>query len=189
MTLDPKNMFWDSCIFIRFLIQHPQDYLSDITDYISDVKNGKRKVYFSTIAFSEIRPRHLTAKNIGTINDLFKDLGSAFIGIDPNPNILSGCGRIRDVDPVHKVKTGKRALGVPDSIHLMTCLFIKETMGVDDIVFHSFDEGKSRGWEEKCVPPLHFEEWYEHAQDNAEIRKICELKRCKPEYPQKRLAV
>lgn len=33
-----KNLFWDSCVFIRYLTRLPTEYLAEIDQYISEAK-------------------------------------------------------------------------------------------------------------------------------------------------------
>jgi len=80
--LDPKNVFWDSCIFIRYLTQSPTEFLYDIGEFITDSKNGRRKIYYSTIVYAEVKPSHLKQRGYGAIEDFVKDFEGAFEPID-----------------------------------------------------------------------------------------------------------
>ena len=37
----PKNVFWDSCVFIRFLTRQPQELLGHIDQYVQEARCGK----------------------------------------------------------------------------------------------------------------------------------------------------
>ena len=63
--IDPANLYWDSCVFIRYLTRTPTAHLTDIDSFIKDAKNGKRKIFFSTIALTEIRPRFFKGSEFG----------------------------------------------------------------------------------------------------------------------------
>lgn len=160
----PKNLYWDSCVFIRYITRHPTDCLADIDQYVAEAKLGDVKIHFSTIVFAEIRPRFLKPRR-PSIEKFFADLGSSFAPFDPNPNVLAYSGKLRDHDPVNpgnpKIEEErKRSIGTPDAIHLATCLYLRDVAGIPDIVFHTFDEGRGVNWEGRCVPLIGFERWY-----------------------------
>lgn len=185
----PEHMFWDSCVFLRYLTENPSDYVDDIARFISDAQRGDRKIYYSTICYTEIRPGYLK-RQYSDIHELFKAWGRNFIPIEPNPNILIAAGEVRDVLPVNpsdpNTKTN-RVIGTPDAIQLMTCLHLRDVLGVDDVVFHSFDKGRSTSWEGKCVPIIGFERWYPEEKRNGHIGDICSLPRAEPAHPDKDL--
>jgi predicted nucleic acid-binding protein len=186
LNADPQNMFWDSCVFIRYLTQTPSQYVQDIENFIRDAQAGRRSIYFSTLAFTEIRPRYLRQHQHGSIQDFFDNWRSAFIPIDPTPNVYITAGELRDVDPTNPsdATAPLRVLGTADSIHLATCLHVRDTLGARDIVFHTFDEGKGKTWEGRCVPLLTFERWYPQNRRTPLIEDICNLPRRIPAYPQ-----
>jgi len=181
------NLFWDSCVFIRYLTGNPDHRLTDIGEFIRDAQKGQRRIWFSTIAFTEIRPSHLKLKGYGSVADFMEDMAGAFTPIDPNPNILMMAGEMRDVRPLHPQadpKAQQRTLGTPDAIHLASCLHVRDVLGVQDIVFHTFDNGKGSVWEGKCVPLLSFQDWYKNGKSHQHIAAVCALPRKEPIYPQ-----
>ena len=183
----PECMYWDSCIFIRYLTNSPNDRVDDIARYISDAKKGDRKIYFSTISYAEIRQEHLRKRGFGTIQEFFSDFDRAFSPIEPSPNILIAAGQIRGIAPVNPSdpKTDRhRVIGTPDAIHLMTCLHARDVLKIDGIVFHTFDAGRGKNWEGKCVPLINFERWYPSSMRVGHIAKVCELERTEPIYPE-----
>lgn len=181
---DPKNMFWDSCVFIRYLIQTPTEFLYDIGEFIRDAVKGDRKIYYSTIIYAEIKPSHLKKRGYESIEDFIKDFEGAFEPIDPNPNILADVGIMRDLLPEHPVKTAKLKLGTPDAIHLASCVYVRDTLGASDIVFHTFDATPGNGWEGKTVPIIGIEQWYTKHMSIRQISDACKLLRTQPQYPQ-----
>lgn len=182
----PTNMFWDSCVFIRWLTQQPADYVGDIDSYINDARRGDRKIYFSTIAFAEIRPRYLRAGGHLSMQAFMDDFQGVFFPVDPTPNVMIAAGELRDaqsVNPGDATAKG-RQISTPDAIQLATCVHLKRVLEVSDVVFHTFDDGGAKGWEGKCVPLLTFEKWFPSPRPGGIVHQVCELTRSPPLYPQ-----
>jgi predicted nucleic acid-binding protein len=191
LTANPEDMFWDSCVFIRYLTGAPPQYLDDIENFIKDAQARRRTIYFSTLAFTEIRPRFLKQRGYGSIHEFFDDWRSAFIPVDPTPNVYIAAGELRDIDPTNPsdATARLRVLGTADSIHLATCLHVRDTLGVTEVVFHTFDDGKGTNWEGRCVPLLSFERWYPPSTRTKLIEDVCGLPRRIPAYPQMSLTL
>jgi len=69
MTPPPKNLYWDSCIFIRYLTRRPADLLGHIDQYVAEARDGKVQIHCSTLVFTEIRPRFLKQRGFGKAQD------------------------------------------------------------------------------------------------------------------------
>jgi hypothetical protein len=146
---------------------------------------------YSTVTFAEIRQDALKRKGYATIQDFFADFEGAFFPIDPNPNIMIAAGELKDAkatNPSDAKTTKQRVIGTADAIHLATCLYIRDVMGVKDIIFHTFDNGKGATWEGKCVPLLTFERWFPAASRAGRVLDVCGLTRSKPEHPAPRFS-
>lgn len=183
---DPKYMFWDSCVFYRYLTCKPTDHLHDIEDFIKDAREGNREIHCSTVSFVEIRQSALKQRGHGSISEFFVGMKRAFHPFDPNPNIMIIAGQLRDaeaVNPARDASAKSRIVGTADAIHLATCLYLRDVIGLNDIVFHTFDEGKGKTWEGKCVPLLKLEEWFPKEKRTPAIQQVCDLTRCKPVHP------
>lgn len=186
VSTNPKNLFWDTCCFIRYITKVPPDGWSDLDDYISDAKKGTRKIYYSTIVLAEIRPRYLKSSSYGAIQEFFADFQGAFYPIEPNPNILIDAAKLRDAIPINPPGwEGDRETGTADSIHLSTCIYARDVLGIEDIVFHTYDDGKKKGWEGKTTSLLRFDQFFPNA--TGFVASACSLIRTKPIYPQLRL--
>jgi hypothetical protein len=75
-----QNLFWDSCVFIRYIIgDKSAACFHDISRFIEEAKQGRRKIYFSTLTFAEIRQEFFVGSPFGSIKEFFNDLGSSFI--------------------------------------------------------------------------------------------------------------
>jgi hypothetical protein len=103
---------------------------------------------------------------------------------------MIAAGELRDADPTNPsdaTTTNKRSIGIADAIHLQTCLYLRDVMNVKDIEFQTFDEGKGKTWEGKCVPLLGFEKWFPEATRTKRVRDVCGLTRKLPQPSQSNL--
>lgn len=183
-----KDLFWDSCILIRyFQNDDTQPYFHDIRRFIQEAKEKtpKWRIHISTISFAEIRPSYFRGDHRNLI-DFLDDVGSAFSPIDPNPNILIRTDHLKDSPATNPNPKGEniRALATPDAILLMTCVYARKYMGMNDIIFHSTDEGKGKSWAGKCVPIIGFERWYPESSRTETVTDVCGLRRELPVRPQ-----
>jgi hypothetical protein len=190
---DAPAYFWDSCCFIRSVTRSPPDYTSDLDQFIADARSGRVKIFYSTIVYSEFRPRYFKGSKYGEISEFFADFGKAFQPIEPNPNIMMWSGRLRDAEPVNpsnpKIEDDfKRRVGAADSIHLATAVYLRDVYGYNGLVLHSFDRGGSKTAEGKCVPIVGFERWFPSGNRSPEVQAVCDLSRVEPRHPAPDLA-
>ena len=187
-----QAIFWDSCVFITYLIgDDSARHFNDIVKYVDEAISRKRKIYFSTLTFAEIRQEFFKTNGPGSTLDFFADLGSNFVPIEPNPNIMIAAGELRSakcVNPGDPYKPSVRSLATPDAIIMMTCLFAREAFGLQDIVFHTMDEGKGKNWYGKSVPIIGFEKWYPETTRTKRVNDICSLRREQPIHPEPSLS-
>lgn len=184
-----KNYYWDSCVLIRWLTETPRDYVEDIDKYLSD--NGVL-IHMSTVSFTEILRRHFKMKNFGSIQDLMDDLSGVVSLIDPTPDIMIKAGILRDYQFKKIVTDGStppetRILGGADSIHLATALHLIHERGVSGLVFHTFDDGRSRSSEaggKRTTPLLSFHEWTDGIQSELPIQQVVSMGRTMPRHPE-----
>jgi hypothetical protein len=131
----------------------------------------------------------LKHKGYNRFEEFEEDFRSIFKIISPNRMILSRCSHLKDVSFTRS--GGSRVVGTPDAIQLLTCLHVQQDMGVEDIIFHTLDEGKAKGWEGKCVPLIGFENWTPADGISKASRSIVDqiilLPRLKPMHPQPNL--
>jgi len=183
-----KNLFWDSCIFIRYLSgDASQDHYADICRFIEDAQAKKRTIYYSTITLAEIRQEAFKGSPYGTTQEFFEDLGASFVPVEPMPNILIATGELRSAkstNPGDPNPPKQRTIATPDAILLMTALFARDQLGISDLVFHTTDEGKGKNWYGKSVPIIGFETWYPEATRTDRIKQVCSLAREKPRHPE-----
>lgn len=197
MGEEVSQLYWDSCVFIRFITANPTDpILPHLRQHISDAKAGKTQIHFSTISFAEIKPSHFARATHNGIDDFFDDFSAAFYPIDPSPNILRRAGYLRDhryhnpsagpPSPKNNKDEYKRVVGTADAIHLMTCLHLRDDRDIKSIRFQTLDEGKGQHWEGRCVPLLTFEQWTQGITDTL-VAKTARLPRERPTHPQPQL--
>lgn len=183
-----SNLFWDSCMFIRFLIgDESAPHFTDIARFISDAKGRRRTIYFSTLTFAEMRQEFFQGTGFGTIQDFFDDLGASFVPIEPSPNIMISSGELRSAkstNPGDPNPPAQRSIATPDAIILATCLFAKDQLGIEDIVFHTTDEGKGKNWYGRSVPIIGFERWFPESTRTDMVKRVCALPREKPVHPE-----
>ena len=189
-TTSSENLFWDSCVVIRYLTDIPPNYVADIAKFLDEAraKPPKRRIYISSMMVPEVRPQHLKAKKYSDFQALLNDLQGAFTIINPNMNILMQASRLRGHQYYPKVMQANektRALSGMDSVHLATCLFVRDVLKVKDVVFHTLDDGKSKNYEEKAVGLLSYEKYAEHLRGDPDVDAVCSLPRCRPEHPSK----
>ena len=145
MATKTSHLFWDSCCFIAYLNDEKDLYdVQSLEQYLDDAKNGKVRLYTSTIALAEVRPSFLKKKSIGTFADFVEDLSGAVVLIDPTPDIMTFASYIRDLKYKKSNSTG-RSMATPDAIMLSSCVYLRDTLGVSVDHFHTYDNGKKRG--------------------------------------------
>lgn len=183
-----NNLFWDSCVIARYLTENPIDLVADIALFLDEAKAGKYKIFMSTMVMAEVKPYQLQQKGFQDFQKLIDDIQSAAVLIGPTPSILMRSARLqehlyhrtpKDPDENNRVLTGM------DAVHLATCLHLKESQGVKDIVFHTLDDGGSSNSRPKSVSLLQFEKYAVHLQNDPDVKAVCDLWRCKPVHPAK----
>ncbi len=186
--MSSNHLFWDSCIFIRYLIgDQSAEHFEDISRYVEEAKNGKWNIYFSTITFAEIRQEFFKSDPFGSIKEFFSDLGANFIPIEPNPNILIQTGELRSArstNPGDPNPPAQRSIATPDAIIMVSCLYARDALGIQDIVLHSTDEGKGKSWAGRAVPVLGFERWFPESTRTPMVSQVCSLPRKPPAHPE-----
>lgn len=190
-----KTHFWDTCVLARHLTQNPPELVGDIARFLDEAKAEKRKIWYSTLLYAEFNPGFLAGSKFKTVNELIASLEGVLLPIGPTAPIMMRAGRIRGKVFRHREAQAtekNRVLTVADAIQFATCLYVKETLGIADIEFHTFDDGKSRNYDvtlqDKVVSLLRFEDYaHEHLND-PDIKAVCDLARIKPAMAQGSLA-
>lgn len=172
-------------MFNAFLYDEKEIYdVNSIAQYIDESRDGKAKLYTSSIVFTEIATSKIRVKGVGSGIDFINDLVGACVVIDASINILDLAGKLRDI-PYKKNQSEKRRLTTGDAVMLATALHLSEAYGVQIDAFHTFDNGGKKGE----VPLLSYQEWCEGLSGHrlALAKRVIELPRSKPIHPSPRL--
>ena len=180
----PENYFWDSCVFAAYLRDEQAAYdIPSIESYLTEAKNGKVRIYCSSLSSGEVLPSHITTG--GTFDDFMADYEGVVIPYDPDPNIMKMCGQFRDL-PYKKGASTNRRLSTPDAIILATAVHLRDAYGVTFTAFHTFDGGGKEDLDgNKQIPMLGYETWCEgfNPQQMAVANRVISLNRTKPIHP------
>lgn len=189
--MNSENLFWDSCVFIRYFVgDDSAAHFEDICRFVDEAKIGKRKIHFSTVTLAEFKQQHFVDSQFGSIREFLEDMGTACIPIEPNPNVMIQCSELRSatpVDPGRPKSPCRRVVATPDGIILMSAVYAKEALGIEDLVLHSTDEGKGKTWAGNCIPIIGFEKWYPDSTRTTVVQSVCNLNRSKPIHPEPHL--
>lgn len=190
MTEIIPNYFWDSCVFSAFLRDEKTAYdVDSIEQYLGEARDGKCRIYSSTMSSAEVLPSQLKSGAVASFEAFLEDFKGAIIPIDPNPNIMSLAGLLRDL-PYKKGGSTKRRLGTPDAVMLASAIHLQEAHGVLLTCFHTFDKGKKKDAEGNgSVPLIGYETWCEDFTpvQMALATRVIDMKRIEPIHPEPHL--
>jgi predicted nucleic acid-binding protein len=186
MPGDAANLFWDSCIFYSFLDKGTTQDVSGIEQYLYEARNGKCRIYASSLVLAEVVPSAITKQDIGTFHNFIDDLQGAVYIADPSPDVMHQAALLKDL-PYRKVGASKaRRLSTTDAIILATCLEVRDAFRVKIDAFHTFDDGKKRDpVEGKMVPLISYQDWCDgfSERQKALAAPVINLNRRKPDHP------
>ena len=179
-----ENVFWDSCVFSAYLMDEQEAYdVPSIESFLEDAKQGKLKIYASTISSAEVLPSQMKAAS--SFEAFMDDFEGAIIPIEPNPIVMTLSGRLRDL-PYRKGASVNRRLSTPDAIMLATAIHLIEGYRVKLDCLHTFDGGGKKDLDgNRSIPILGYETWCEglSPDQQAVADKVIHIPRCKPVYP------
>jgi hypothetical protein len=184
-----SDLFWDSCVFTAFLRNEQAYYdVNSIEQFLIESRDGKYRIYTSSLVFAEVLPSSITKPEIGSFLDFVDDFRGAVIIIDASPDVMQLAGRLRDL-PYRKGTSTRRRLATPDAIMLASAVHLVHVFSVNLDFFHTYDDGKKRGPEGRSIPLLSFQDWCEgFTADQMSIAKpVLELDRRRPIHPSPRL--
>lgn len=136
---DPaSNLFWDSCVFYAFLADERATHdVDSVAQYLAESKDGKHRIYTSSIMLAEVLPSAIKKTGVGSLDDFLKDFQGAIVVVSPSPNVMLEAGRLRDI-PYQKANSKGRRLATPDAIMLASCLEVQDLPGIKIDFFPHF---------------------------------------------------
>jgi predicted nucleic acid-binding protein len=185
MADEVSHLFWDSCVFYAYLNDERAAYdVDSIAQYLQEARNGRHRIYASSLVLAEVTPSAITRQDIGSFQQFIDDLQGAVVLSDPTPNVMHAAARLKDL-PYSKGNSPGRRLGTADAIMLASCLHIRDVLGVKINFFHTFDDGKKRGPEGKMVPLISYEDWCGNMSSSqmAVAKPVIDLNRRRPIHP------
>jgi hypothetical protein len=161
--------------------------IPSIESFLEDAKQGRLKIYASTISSAEVLPSQM--KTAASFEAFMEDFEGAIVPVDPSPIVMTLSGRLRDL-PYRKGTSVNRRLSTPDAIILATAVHLVEGYGVKLDCIHTFDGGGKKDLDgNRSIPILGYETWCEgfspHQQAIAD--KVIRIPRCKPSHPAPKL--
>ncbi|MBX4858775.1 PIN domain-containing protein [Rhizobium bangladeshense] len=180
--------YWDSCVFIAHFNEERDQHkhvIDHIDQYLKEAQAGKCQIFTSALTIAEITSPTLKAASVGSFSDFLKDFQSSIFLMEADPNTMAIASHLRSQR--YSKQDGakpRRQLSPPDAIHLATAINLKPMYSVELEAFHTFDAGKSRGLDGgKGLPMLGFEEWVVECSEDKWVKRVCDLRRSKPEHP------
>ncbi len=125
-----ERQYWDSCIFIRYLIDDPKtdkerQQLENIKPLFAAAHRGEILIVVSTLVLAEIRPREpFNKRHMEIIDDLFYR-GRPNVRVVAVTPPIAKCAS--DLGGLHKTLTS------PDAVHVATAILEKAS------VMYTFD--------------------------------------------------
>tara|TARA_Y100000815_G_C13326558_1_gene494383 strand:- start:366 stop:1049 length:684 start_codon:yes stop_codon:yes gene_type:complete len=185
----PADAFlWDTCVIYRWFQPNATDYVEHIKKHLEDCTARRSEIYISTITLAEVRPSIIGKRDLSP-RQVIEMMSGSFIFIDTSPDIMSLAGHLRDQTyqdtrmPQNRAST--RPLSLGDSIHLATAVALREEFGVQNLTFHTFDQGKRKDTEDggKTVPMIGFHNWCRDCRDDEEVQKVLSVPKKLPAHP------
>ncbi len=176
-----ENLLWDSCVFNALLYDESQSYdVNSIQQYLDEARDGKFRIYTSSIFLAEIAQSKIKKAGVGGPNEFLNDFQGSVVIIDASLEIMELAGRLKDI-PYRKQDSKKRRLGTGDAVMLATALHLLDAYEVEIDQFHTFDDGGQKG----SVSLLSYDQWIEGVSGKKlELAKrVVSLNRCKPVHP------
>ncbi len=177
------SFLWDTCVVKRFIAEAPGDrYIDHILQHLEDAQAKKTNIYFSSVLFAEGK---LAEGKPGALDRLESDIRTLGILIDPLPDIMKMAGRLRVHSYKEKPDPSKKAgnprnLGLGDAIYLATACYIRDVLGDKGVVFHTFDDGKTKTNGERFTPLISFDKWCDGIETDDDVASVIRLKRKLP---------
>jgi predicted nucleic acid-binding protein len=195
-TSTGTNHFLDTNVVLRHANSDDGAHSGDIARILEDAENNKRRLWISSVLFGELRPSSFAPGKFASVNDLAKYIRSIATVIAPDPNIMMAAARLRDIrwNRVGRQRNEKpRTISLGDAIHLSSAIFVRDVVGIEDIEFLTFDDGRSETDElddgTSSLSILRLEDYTDGIGSNQDVAGLVRLPRMRPILSQQNFAI
>lgn len=184
-----KNHFLDTNVILRFANNQAGSEAGDIDTIIRESIGitKTRQIWVSSVLFAELRPSNLVQEKFSSVEDLSGYIQSLATVVTADVNTMMRAAKFRDLfwSRADKSKLEKpRRMSLGDAIHIASALWVKEVVGVADLEFLTFDDGKSASVDgerkEKPLSLLRLHEYTDGLGNNSDVTSAVLLRRIPP---------
>ncbi len=169
------------------------EYAADIDSILHDAADGKRTLWVSHVLFAELRPSSFIPGRFKSISELSRYIHSITEVVTPDPNIMLLVARLRDIK-WHRPKQNRqknekpKTMSLGDAIHIASAIMVRDYIGVSDLEFLTWDDGKSQTDEvdagTKSLSLLNLQQYTDGISANEDVASVLRLRRIRPILPQ-----
>lgn len=183
------NHFFDTNVLLRHANDDSGHEAQDIDKILREsVGPGKkRNIWISSVLLAELRPSNFVPGKFESVDDLGAYIRSVATVVTPDFATMMRVARLRDLKwcrPNSQAGEKARQMTLGDAIHIASAIWVKEVVGVKDLEFLTFDDGKSDSDEldpeSKSLSLLRLEDYTDGMAGNADVRAAVMLRRIKP---------
>ena len=182
------KIFLDTCVFIAGINkeEHTKDALASTLQFFDEASRGECRIYTSTIALAEFRPKNIVDKEFEGFSKFLSALDSCVL-VPPDPLIANLASELRELD-FKKSGSNKRVLTLGDSLMLATAIILEDYWQIDFSGFFTFDKGRGKTAENdkggnKAIPLIGFGEWLKHCPEEPHVERVRQLNPRVPSHP------
>lgn len=192
------NHFLDTNVVLRHANDDSGGASEDIQRILDDAANRKRQLWVSVVLFSELRPSSFAPGKFKSVDDLARYIRSIATVVAPTPAMALRAARLRDIrwfrpDSIRMPNEKPRTISLGDALHLVSALWVKEALDVQDVEFLTFDDGRSKTSEvedgTKPLSILRIEEYSDGHGGHPDVGAVLNLSRVLPHLRQMPLAL
>jgi hypothetical protein len=157
-----------------------------IETILTEAAVHKRRVWVSSVLFTELRPSTFVPGRFATLFDLTRYIRALATLVTPDPNAMLRVARLRDAKwhmpgDESEAEGKPRAMALGDAMEIASALWVKEAIGVPDLEFLTFDnwcapEGATS--DRLCL--LHLQDYAVDVGSNADVKAAIRLTRLEP---------
>lgn len=183
------NHFIDTNVILRHANGVSQEFASDINTIFEEATGlaPARRLWVSSVIFSELRPSHFHAGVFKSVNELAEYIQAIATIVSPTPDEMLRAARLRDKRWMrinHLANERPRSMTLGDAIHLVSALWVKEVDKVQDLEFLTFDDSSGASIEAdqgtKALPILSLEDYTYNMSGDPDVRAVVDLPRIWP---------